>query len=311
MYELDKYIFGEFFKHRSTPMDIMGSSAGAFRTACFCQSDPVAAVDRLAKNYSETVYSDEVDRYEITEKALELLDAFLAESGITEIINNPRFKAHFLVAKCSGFVASEHKMIQGLGLAKSYLNNRLSRRNLTKQYERYIYQTDGSNLVFDDPDNIPTQQISLTEDNLRDALLASGSIPMVMAGIKDIAGSPEGLYRDGGIIDYHFDLKFKTDGLVLYPHFNSHPKAGWFDKKLKRPVRAANYDNVVLLCPSEKFIANLPYQKIPDRTDFSTMDANQRMTYWKQVLAETQRLADDFAQIIETQDLSVIKPFNA
>ena len=288
----------------------MGSSAGAFRTACFCQADPVAAVDRLAKHYSETVYTEQVDRYEISEKALQLLEAFLADTGVAEIINNPTIKAHFLVAKSNGFVASENKIIQGLGLAKSYIGNRLSRKNLNSQYERYIYQTAGSHLSFADPDNITTHTIALTEENLKDALLASGSIPMVMAGIRDIAGSPKGMYRDGGIVDYHFDLKFETDGLIIYPHFNSTPKAGWFDKKLKRAVRAENYDNIVLLCPSDEFVANLPYQKIPDRTDFSTMDSEQRIKYWKDVFIETKKLADDMATLINTQDLSVIQPFN-
>ena len=228
----------------------MGSSAGAFRTACFCQTDPVAAIDRLAKHYSETVYTNKVDRYEISQKALQLLDAFLADTGVSEIIDNPTFNDHFLVAKATGFVASENKLIQGLGLAKSYIGNRLNRKNLNSQYARYVYQTNASALSFSDPDNIQTQTIALTEENLKDALLASGSIPMVMAGIRDIAGSPRGMYRDGGIIDYHFDLNFKTDELVLYPHFNSNPKAGWFDKKLKRAVRAENYDNIVLLCPT-------------------------------------------------------------
>ena len=291
-------------------MDIMGSSAGAFRTACFCQTDPVAAIDRLAKHYSETVYTNKVDRYEISQKALQLLDAFLADTGVSEIIDNPTFNAHFLVAKATGFVASENKLIQGLGLAKSYIGNRLNRKNLNSQYARYVYQTNASALSFSDPDNIQTQTIALTEENLKDALLASGSIPMVMAGIRDIAGSPRGMYRDGGIIDYHFDLNFKTDELVLYPHFNSNPKAGWFDKKLKRAVRAENYDNIVLLCPTDTFIQNLPYQKIPDRTDFSTMDSEQRIKYWRAVFVETKKLAEDMANIVESQDVSVIKPFS-
>ena len=36
-FELDKYIFGEFFKDRNTELNLMGSSAGVFRTACFTQ----------------------------------------------------------------------------------------------------------------------------------------------------------------------------------------------------------------------------------------------------------------------------------
>ena len=46
---LDKYLFGEFFKGRQQPLNLIGSSAGAFRAACFAQNNPVAAIERLAK----------------------------------------------------------------------------------------------------------------------------------------------------------------------------------------------------------------------------------------------------------------------
>ena len=58
LFGLDKYIFGEFFKHRTQPLNLIGSSAGAFRSACFAQNDPVAAIKRLAKSYSQTRYSN-------------------------------------------------------------------------------------------------------------------------------------------------------------------------------------------------------------------------------------------------------------
>lgn len=49
LFGLDKYLFGEFFKERNTTLNLLGSSAGAFRAACFAQNDPVAAISRLAK----------------------------------------------------------------------------------------------------------------------------------------------------------------------------------------------------------------------------------------------------------------------
>ena len=130
---------------------------------------------------------------------------------------------------------------------------------------------------------------------------------MVMAGIEDIPGCPQGMYRDGGIIDYHFDFKINTDGLVLYPHFNANPKAGWFDKRLKRPIRKANYDNVVMICPTDEFIASLPYQKIPDRTDFSDLKDDERISYWKQVFRQSELLAEELHHIVSTQDLSSVR----
>ncbi|MDO6546329.1 patatin-like phospholipase family protein [Pseudoalteromonas carrageenovora] len=295
LFGLDKYIFGEFFKKRTQPLNLIGSSAGAFRSACFAQNDPVAAIERLAKSYSQTRYSsNKPTPAEITLKARALLDDVFGEHGVTEILNNPIFKAHFIVAKSNGFIASENKLIQLLGLSKSYMLNRVNRKLLGSQYERFIFGAPNSNLSITDSYNFKTQNIALSQTNLKDALLASGSIPLVMQGIKNIEGSPPGIYRDGGIIDYHFDLKINNPGLILYPHFNSEPKAGWFDKNLKRKVAPQNYDNVVMITPSKEFIAGLPYGKIPDRNDFTDLDADTRIKYWNTVFSETEKLAEAF-----------------
>lgn len=308
LFGLDKYIFGEFFKPRTQTLNVIGSSAGAFRAACFTQDDPVAAIKCLAKNYSETVYSDKAKPAEITLKGRALIEQLFGEQGIDEIINNPVFKAHFIVAKSNGLVASENPFLQGLGLLKSMISNGIGRPLLKHQYERYIFHTPGSQLNLFDPDNIPTQNMTLSPDNMKDALLASGAIPMVMQGIRNIADCPKGTYRDGGIIDYHFDFKVKTPGLTLYPHFSSVLKAGWFDKKLSRQVRIENYDTTVLLCPSAKFVAALPFKKIPDRTDFTTMKPAQRLVYWRQVFADSELLAEEFKQFYQAQDIERIKP---
>ncbi|MGB1030514.1 MAG: patatin-like phospholipase family protein [Pseudoalteromonas marina] len=293
LFGLDKYIFGEFFKNRTQPLNLIGSSAGAFRSACFAQNDPVAAIERLATSYSQTRYSsNKPTPAEITIKARALLEDIFGDNGVTEIINNPVFKAHFIVAKSNGFIASENKLIQLLGLSKSYMLNRVNRKLLGSQYERFIFGAPNSNLSITDSYNFKTQNIALNQTNLKDALLASGSIPLVMQGIKNIEGSPQGMYRDGGIIDYHFDVKINNPGLILYPHFNSDPKAGWFDKNLKRKVAPQNYDNVVMITPSKEFVAGLPYGKIPDRNDFTDLDADTRIKYWNTVFSETEKLAE-------------------
>ncbi len=306
LFGLDKYIFGEFFKDRTQQLNLIGSSAGAFRSACFAQNNPVAAIERLAKSYSQTRYSsNKPTPAEITLKARALLDDVFGEHGVTEILNNPIFKVHFIVAKSNGFIASENKLIQLLGLSKSYMLNRVNRKLLGSQYERFIFGAPNSNLSITDSYNFKTQNIPLSQTNLKDALLASGSIPLVMQGIKNIAGSPPGIYRDGGIIDYHFDLKINNPGLILYPHFNSEPKAGWFDKNLKRKVAPQNYDNVVMITPSKEFIAGLPYGKIPDRNDFTDLDADTRIKYWNTVFSETEKLAEAFDKKLNNQNYNL------
>lgn len=308
LYALDKYMFGDFFKGRSDVLNLIGSSAGAFRASCFAQKDPVAAIERLASNYCQTIYSEKAKPQEVTTKARDLLAVLFGEHGASEIINNPVFKAHFIVAKCHGLVASENRVVQSLGLLASFLQNAIGRRHLKKQYQRYIFQTNDSTMKIHDPDNIATRLATFTQNNIKDALLASGSIPMVMQGIKDIDNCSQGMYRDGGLIDYHFDFEIESSGLILYPHFSSVLKAGWFDKKLKRKVRMQHYDKTVLICPSAKFIDSLPYHKIPDCSDFTTMQPQQRMAYWQQVFVQSEQLSLAFDHFYQQQNLSEIKP---
>ncbi|WP_281558625.1 patatin-like phospholipase family protein [Thalassomonas sp. RHCl1] len=317
LFGLDKYLFGEFFKDRNTELNLVGSSAGAFRAACFAQKDPVAAITRMATSYAETVYSSKATRGEITEKAIGLLDYMLGENGIDEILQNPVFKAHFLVNKSQGLAASENKLALTLGLAKSFMLNKIDRKLLRRQYQRFVFKAPSSRLAIEDYCGFDTRYIDLTRENLKESLLASGSIPLVMEGIKDIPDAPKGMYRDGGIVDYHFDIKIKSksvlpgkdqQGLILYPHFNANPKAGWFDKNLKRSISADNYDNTVMLVPSDKFVASLPHGKIPDRTDFTSMAPDKRIHYWKTVLTATEQLAQALDQQINQLEKAKIKP---
>ncbi|WP_299078243.1 patatin-like phospholipase family protein [uncultured Paraglaciecola sp.] len=308
---LDRYIFPEFFAGRTRPLNIIGSSAGAFRFACFAQNDPLAAINRLAECYSQTVYSDKPTAKEITDKGTALLDYVLGDKGCDEIINNPIIKAHFIVAKCKGLTQFEFKPLQITGLLASASANMLKRKWLERFYQRFLFSSPDANLQILDPNTMPSYSVPLTAKNLPQALMASGSIPIVIEGVKNIAGAPPGMYRDGGIIDYHFDLTFGPQkGLVLYPHFYSKPIPGWFDKSLKRRLpHASSYDDVVMLVPSDEFVASLPYGKIPDRKDFETMPAEQRIAYWQQVISQSDKLGSAFKDMCDNQKVTErIKP---
>lgn len=318
LFGLDKYLFGDFFQHRRTELNLVGSSAGAFRAACFAQKNPIGAITRLANKYAHTTYSSKPTTAEISHSAVEMLAHIFGSTGVEEILTNNIFKAHFIVAKCNGLTSYESKIVQSAGLLGSMVLNKINRRLLTCQYERYIYRPQSSNLLIHDPYNFTSHYINFTHENIPNALLASGSIPIVMSGIKNIANSPQGTYRDGGIIDYHFDFSLKNNvsninntqnSLTLYPHFNHKPKAGWFDKNSSRQVLAQHYENTVLITPSTKFIQSLPFHKIPDRKDFETLDATTRIKYWCSVLSETDRLAESFNDFIVKQALHKIKKF--
>lgn len=152
----------------------------------------------------------------------------------------------------------------------------------------------------------------LTSANFKKALLASGSVPVIMEGISDIPGVP-GVFRDGGIIDYHLDLPFlpDDDGLVLFPHFYESITPGWFDKKLNRKPNPEHLKNVVLISPSEAFVKTLPYGRIPDRKDFKTFKGRdkERMDYWWTASDKSKQLGEEFHNAVASGNIRhMVKP---
>ena len=310
---LDRVILSEFFHGRQRPLNVIGSSAGAFRFACYCQKDPLAAINRLAYQYSHTRYSAKPSAAEITHHAQILLDYVLGAQGIDEILTNPVVKAHFVVARCKNLNSFESRPLQLAGILASAGANHIKRKWLSAFYQRYVFSAPGAELALADPEQMPINTVTLSRENIQPALMASGSIPIVLKGVQNIPGAPEGVYRDGGIIDYHFDLKVGSgNGLVLYPHFWSRPAPGWFDKsRAARQPHRTSYDNVVMLVPSNEFVASLPFGKIPDRKDFERMDADQRIQYWQTVLSETDRLGQAFLAMVQDENIGQkVKPID-
>ncbi len=307
LFGLDKYLFGQFFRQRTSPLYTIGSSAGAWRMACFAQKDPVAAISRLADLYSTERYSEKPDVNEISDKAIALLNCALGEHGCQDIAENSIIQSHFIVARAKGLLAFEHPILQISGIVQAATLNALSQRTLGLSFQRYVFfnqnkAADFNHSHFEFP-NRTTRYLPLSEANIQQVLLASGAIPLVLRGIKDIPGSDKGIYRDGGIVDYHLDINFGNEGLVLYPHFFPCIKPGWFDKNLKyRKAHAEHFHNVVLVTPSKDHIEKLPFGKISDRNDFTTLDTETRIRYWSQVLSESERMADDFAALVDKQN---------
>lgn len=309
---LDQYLFGEFFKNRQTPLRTLGSSVGAWQMACFAQPDPVAAIERLAEHYSRETYSERPDRHEITDKAQRLLQQVLGHEGGHHLVTHPVLQTHVLACRSRGPLASEQRALLMGGLAAAATLNATSRRTLGWFFERVVLHSgEQSGFRFDD---LPTRYVPLCAETVEPALMASGAIPLVLSGVRGLPGAPPGVYRDGGIIDYHFDLPLlppPSEGLVLYPHFSRSVTPGWFDKALHyRRVNPANYSSTVILAPSPELVASLPFGKISDRKDFQTLDATTRLKTWRAVIDAGRHLADAVAELVATgRGLDRITPF--
>lgn len=311
---LDRYFCGEFLKNRNKPIYTLGSSAGAWRFSCYAQQDPYAAINRLIDGYSHLVYPKDAKTKQVTEQSEWLLNHVLDADGRHQIVDNSVVKNTIIVAKSLGLTRFEPKLLQLPGLLASAMANKIDRRKLGQYYQRVIFSSEIDNIPFNYHDGINSKIVELKDENIEQVLLATGSIPLIINGVKDISGAGKGMYRDGGIIDYHFDQEFlpsSKDGLVLYPHFYNEFKPGWFDKYVTdRFANKAHFDRTLVLAPTKEFVETLPFGKIPDRKDFTQLDDNQRIKYWQQVINASERLADEFDQLCNTplayKEISVI-----
>jgi hypothetical protein len=303
---LDRFLFGELLRQpRTRPLHLIGSSIGSWRLACLAQRDPVAALARGHHAYiHEQRYTRRPSTREVTAVLGRALDQLLGPAGVDEILSHPWARLHVLTAEGRGLAASDRRLALTAAMALAIAGNLVSRRTLAWQMRRVIFHSCGDETPFRHLADLPTVHRPLTRENLRAALLASGSIPLLLEGVKipDGERTPGGVHWDGGVLDYHLDLDFGAGaGLVLYPHFYAHVVPGWFDKRLRwRRARGANFRRALLVAPSDAFVASLPGGKIPDRRDFYSMPEAERMRRWQAAVDASARLGDELRELLAT-----------
>lgn len=302
---LDEYLFGEFLAGSEHTMHLVGSSIGSWRHAALAQDNPVQALQSLHQGYMHQQYEDEKPSAEaVSEVSLAILDQFLGPAGGERICSHPRFRSHIVTARGRGPTGSEANATQAMGLALAALGNVVHRKTLQAWFQRVVFSSHGdAGLGFRFTD-FDTRHAPLKPGNARQALHASGSIPFILTGERDIPQAPRGQYWDGGIVDYHFDLgDYRGNGLLLYPHFGPSIIPGWFDKFLPwRGTEATALERVVLLCPSPNYLERLPRGKIPDRRDFPIMSQAERIQYWQACAEASAILGEDFDRILRNPD---------
>lgn len=304
--KLDRVVAATLVPRLRAPVYLIGSSIGAWRFACYAQAEPVQAIERFEEAYLGQTYSEAPDRDEITAKSREILGYALGATGTAEILSHPLFRTNVMTVRSRHVTASEQPAVLVPGLLAAAALNAVSRRSLGAFFERVLFYDSRDLPPFFDASGFPMSHVELTEANLEDAIVATGSIPMVLAGVRDIAGAPPGVYRDGGVIDYHLDLPQSEPGrLTLYLHFIDRIVPGWFDKKLSwRKPDPANVDRTILVSPSREFVARLPYAKIPDRRDFVNFEREERVRAWRTVVDMCDELAEEFHEVLDTGKLA-------
>jgi hypothetical protein len=303
---LDKLLFGSWLPKAPRPRHLIGASIGAWRMACGASQDAEQAFDDLATFYiEEQRYGEKPSPQEVTRVGKTLLRAVLRHRR-DAVLHHPHHHLHVLTNRGVGLLGpkrTHHKA----GFAGALAANTASRALLARFMQRVVFHAPHAHAEFFDYrfDAFTNHTVLLNAQNFEDALLASGSIPLVLEAVRDIHGASQGWYWDGGMIDYHLHLPYsKLNGLTLYPHFSSTITPGWLDKFL--PWRKAHQDrnkhwldSLVIVCPSAAFVASLPTQKIPDRADFQhySTDWAAREKVWWHAIGQAQALAQAWFEI--------------
>ena len=302
---LDQSIFLSWMAKRSSPLFLIGSSIGSWRFAAVSQGHAADAMEAFEEAYASQCYTHRPTAAEVTATSRGILDQFLEDDAVDTILSHPFYRLNVMTVKSRQPVASDRPPVLAAGLAGAFFSNMIRRRLLGKFFERALFYDPRDIPPFFQMNGFPITRTPLTRNNLKPALLASGSIPLLMEGVSGMPDAPKGVYRDGGIIDYHLDVPLNKgdQGIVLYPHYLDRVIPGWFDKALSwRHPSPDHMDNVLLLSPSPDFVRRLPHGKIPDRSDFKTFyhKDKDRIAYWKRTVNQSRELGDAFMDAVSS-----------
>jgi hypothetical protein len=326
---LDQWIFGDWLASAPRERSLIGASIGAWRMAAASHADPAAAFQRLGKLYCEQRYPLKPSAAYVSKEISALLNDFIGGHE-HEIVQQPLHRLHLIAVRGRGQLqAPAGDIAAKLAFTSAALANLAGRQHLARHMERVVIgdARDALPWMREKFDHFETHFCALDANNLMSALLASGTLPLIMQPVRQITGAPSGTYWDGGIIDYHLAFPYArlhngrddlaAGNLVLYPHFTDHMVPGWLDKKLlwRRAARGNQrhwLDNVIMLSPSPSFLRTLPRAKLPDRQDFFFHGTNHdaRILQWQQAIAESERLRDTFAAFVARPDLTQVLPLN-
>jgi hypothetical protein len=302
---LDRFLLGDWLLRGGQTVHLVGASIGAWRMAAACMPQPEQALTRLMEDYVAADYTRGRSYRPPASEVSAQFKASLAahfEGQHQQVLNHGHYRLHVVASRGRQLLAREGRWRTPLGYAGAAMTNLVSRNALGRWLERVVFSDPRDPLPLQ-LDDFPTRRVDLTASNLLPAVLASCSIPFWMQAVHDIPGAPPGAYWDGGITDYHLHWPYNSlaDGLALYPHFQAEVVPGWLDKALRHRHRAtAALDKLVVLAPSPAWIAGLPGGKLPDRSDFKAYahDVPARQAMWRRVVAESERLADEFSELV-------------
>ncbi len=239
---------------------------------------------------------------------MDIVNTYIEDDALPFALSNKKYRLAIITVRARNFVASEVSWVQKLGLSIGFLLNAIKRSYIHYFAERVVFYNGPKPPPFCLRRGFRGRYIPLNAINFKYAVAASGAIPLVVAGVRDIYGAPTGIYRDGGLIDYHLTHNYAAtdDDLVLFFNHQERIIPGWLDKKLSyRLPQTDDLDNVLMIYPSPDFVAGLPGGKIPDRDDFTIFidDPATRIKNWWSAVERARPLGEEFLELVESKKI--------
>lgn len=299
---------------RTAPLLLVGASAGAWRFAAWIQPECEKIYKLLFKEYIRFKFGRGDDPTTVQENMYSLANAIFDDGALTFAFHNQVYRYAIITARTKHILSLESNTLLRFGFLLCYLLNAINEKFMRFFFEPVVFYTGAIPPKFTLKREFRGTVVPLTETNFKDTLVASGAIPMVVKGVKNIFGAPLGMYRDGGLTDYHLARKYTSgDGEItlLFLH-QRRIIPGWLDKTLKNRVPSGEaLENVLLVYPSPELIARLPMKKVPDRDDFITFIDNpeKRIENWETAAKMCGHLGDLFLEIVSNPRLKgLVKP---
>lgn len=289
----------------SKTVTLIGSSAGAWRFAAWVQPEPEKSYRNLMEAYITTSYSRKDTPATILQSMQGIVNAFIESDALSFALANKKYRLAILTARAKHLISSEVRWIQQIGLGMCFLMNTVNSSYTYNFAQRVVFYNGPKPPQFCLNNDFRGRYIPLNEINFKHAVIASGAIPLVIAGVRNIYGAPIGVYRDGGLTDYHLTQNYapKDNEITLFFNHQERIIPRWMDKKLtyrKPPDHVL--DNVLMVYPSDEFVATLPGGKVPDRGDFATFIDNPRVRieHWLQAVKLAQPLGEQFLELVDS-----------
>ena len=203
---LDRLLCAEWLP-RNPGIELVGASVGAWRMAALAQRDPLAALDRVQHAYVHgQCYAAKPTPADVSTACAAASRAPPAAPRCTGLRRGVSLS--IVTSRARGRLHDrESKLAFGTGCG----GQRGVAQTPGGYLERVVFQAGAPPVLLREPgfDRVrPGDACRSIPDNAEDALLASGTIPLLATPVRNIAGAPPGNYWDGALVDYHLLLPY-------------------------------------------------------------------------------------------------------